>query len=737
MRKRDKVVEIPAPTGDPLDMDNYKARKKAEKMAKRAAKGRLTIKQRFKNIVSLYDELIFCQLIGTDSTSCRFVPQQPNKIGVDFLATYDGPNLIYYYVIDKFPTELFIDFKQRLRRECRPGVRVNFYTCIRPHVIEWESPQMTARLRILGQVADEVNESDINAYNYHSNVQRVGRQDWIEESLVYLADADRARGRALEQVSIMVTVSGERGEDFNDSVKVVENTAKHMGLLLSRVKYEIPQLLQYFSPFKHTYTRDTGNIVPVQVITDEILSRFNTYSQGTLGNKGIYWGTDVYSRFPVIERVKATAETAENWLITAETGGGKSFAVKALLLQLLGMGYNGTIMDIEGFEYIPLANFISHSSKVQVLNMGEGSGKYFDPVEIAALTGIEDIDKDAKKMSVDFTTSTFRVLLGRVFEENYWLDTVINDAVSLTYQKAGVTEDRATWPRSIGLTLHDVYSNLAELKGGRDDPEYDKAISQALAFTSRYFEEDGTRSELFRERVLISDLVDADLVICSFGMAGKSPQSIDPIQLNLMQMGAAQLSHQRSIFSKSRGRFNFKLWEEFQRWGKFPDADKTIGVALTGGRKLGDVNVIVTNKVSELLTTDTFGIFDNITSFMCGAIADSKVREEFCLRMSIPLMIKELDRISSAARVVDDEPDEGEAARFKGRESIFAYSFLVGLNRNKYAITRMELPEALRASQLFRTGVDLKGPDVEDEEEPEEEEIDIPQEIVFEGRVDL
>ena len=192
-------------------------------------------------------------------------------------------------------------------------------------------------------------------------------------------------------------------------------------------------------------------------------------------------------------------------------------------------------------------------------------------------------------------------------------------------------------------------------------------------------------------------------------MAGKSPQSIDEVQLALMQLGAAQLSHQRSIYSKSQGKFNFKLWEEFQRWGKFPDSDKTLGVALTGGRKLGDVNIIITNVVKELLDDDRFGIFSNITSFLAGAIGDEKVRAEFCDRLSIPKMKYEMDLLSSAKR--DDDEVRGNSGY---TESLYNHAFLCGLDRSKYGIVKMLIPPDISRSLIFKTGVEIGNKENED-----------------------
>ncbi|MNL91296.1 AAA-like domain protein [compost metagenome] len=665
------------------------------------------VKNYYREVVDVYDDLQFSKMVSYSSKECRKVQKYGDKMTIDFVGSYDGDNISFYYLIQALPRTLDVNFKSLLRRECKNGVRATFLNNLRGHTIDWNSAQMNSRLRILRQVGEETNSAHIDAYNYHENIGAVSRQQWIEESLQYLGDADKRRGRALVKSSMLLIVSGVRGDYFDESIKSIERVSANMGLDLHRVLYDIPELIKYFSPFSKRYTKNMANLVPTQVLTDEIVARYSTYDQGILGVDGLYFGTDIYSKFPVLKRVKQTTETAENWLITAETGGGKSFAVKVLILQLLAFNYNGTIMDIEGFEYIPLANFLSHRSNVKILNMAEGQGAYFDPVQIATPIGDEDIDRDLKNMSYNFTLAKYKVLLGATYANDEWVRILVDDAIAHVYAGAGVTDDMVTWSNSEGLSLKDIYTMMFTLKKNkfRVAEEYDKAVEKATAVLSKYFESYGSRSGYFKNRVNVKDIVDTDLLICSFGMAGKSPASIDEVNLALMQLDAAQLSHQRSIFSKSKGKFNFKLWEEFQRWGKFPDSEKTIGVALTGGRKLGDVNIIVTNVVKELLDEDRFGLFSNITSYLVGAIGDDKVRKDLCDRLSIPEMKQELDEIAEAARIEEDRKD----SNVKAQPSPFSKAFLCGLDRTKYAIVKMDVREKLAKSALFRTGVDIGG----------------------------
>lgn len=515
------------------------------------------------NPLKLYDLLFATNLTENNSSSSLYVETNNDEVSVDFNGMYCNERVSYYYMLDTLPRFLAISFKEDIRALSKKNVRITFLDFVRPHKIEWDSPQMKSKLRILSRIGKEKDEArgDITAYNMHSNLSSMQSQEWIESSLTYLSEADISRKRALVKSSLVMVISGERGDDFDTTVKNVMEYANHIGIKPTRVLYNVQDWVKGYSPFSREIVDGITDTMPTNVLTDEIVARYNSYSQGILGAGGIYFGTDIFSGFPVLKRVKRGADDAENWLITAETGGGKSHYLKMLLLELVASGFNGTIMDIEGKEYMRIGNFLSNHSKVQIINMAEGSGSYFDPVEIAPPSGVEDIDKEAKAMSINYTLAILKVLLGKSYENNDWLDTIIDDAVQLTYTNAGVTDDQATWGRSRELTLFDVYRNLTQLSKFRDIPDYQYAVQKAVAVLSRYFEPNGTRSGLFVNRVRVTDVADADVVICSFGMEGKAENSVDPVQLALMQLGAAQFSHQRSIFSKARGKFNFKVWE--------------------------------------------------------------------------------------------------------------------------------------------------------------------------------
>lgn len=640
-------------------------------------------------------------------------------------ATMSGTKRInFYYTIDGYPPRLPIDYRDRIRGEARDGIRISFISTFEPTRIDWNSPQIKSKIRTWKDIDEDSEE--VTSYNYNKSIAAMDSRERRRDSLVYLADAEKRRKRNLFKYRTLMVISGYRGEPFDKTVFEVLEYCKNVGIVVTRVERDLPEYLRAFSPFSAQLSSSVLKGVGSNTIPDEQIARLSSYTQGKIGKSGIMFGSDIYSGFPVYKQLKKSDTDAEIILITAETGGGKSFFLKALLIQLLADDkYNGTINDIEGSEYLPLAGFLSENDEVVVLNMAEGEGCYYDPFEITP-TGIEELDKNLFSFCKSFTNSYFRVLIGEsLLEDNDWAQKIVNNAISAAYTELGVEEgDPETWGNTSGYDLFyvyskfkDLYEECLELEGKSEEdlelheryklnPGYKDSLDRVVAKLSEYFEpfeNGGIRSDVFSRKVSLEDIVNAKLLVNSFGMEGRSADTIDKTQMALTQLSAANISYIRSIFSKAAGKFNFKVWEEFQRWGTFPGSTNTIKTAITGGRKLGDVNFIVTNNVKELLDDDRFAIFDNTTSFAIGAIASASTREALCRELSVPTLLDELDSIVLK---------KGNAETFEQQDaiaSVYDKAFLVCLDKSVSTITKMILPDSIARSVIFKTGVDLKG----------------------------
>lgn len=673
-------------------------------------------KERLISIVRVYDEMLFTSKVKHRSNDTNFVNPERGYLGIDFSAIHDREKITYIYLVYKYPSKLSIDYKKTLRKQCVGESRLHFLAFNRPHVIEWSSQRMKGRLEVLKQVSQSNGDKETDAYSHHEDNNKIANQNRLEESLMYFADAEKLRERTTFKHTGVFILTGKRGEDMDDSSRSLETEAKKMGFVIERVMYDVAETLGYYSPFTRQMKHPNTDLLPTQVITDEHLARQYLYEQGTIGNRGVYFGSDIKYKYPVLKVIKQKSTSAETIVVVAETGGGKSNFIKNVLLQLLNKpNFIATLMDIEGYEYTPLTTFVGRKAKVLRLNMAQGSGKYYDPVEIPDLTGNKEIDDDLYTVSNNYTLGIMNILAGKLVDTDDFVPNLIKKGVSEFYTGLGVDYDNPdTWGKTKGKRLHDVYLKIKEYTAGQitGDALHEKklAVDKLMLALGDAFEKGGTMAHIFKEPVNVVDIIQAKVVQCAFGMAGKSEKIVDPVSLGLMQLFAAALSHVRSVYAKAQGLYNVKVWEEFQRWGKFKNSDSTIGTAITGGRKLGDVNIIITNDVGIVLKDDKFSILSNYSSMIVGAVADEKVRAELAVRISYPQMKSVMDEIAAAAKKEDDLTDFQREKIIAGEtgENRYTYSFLTILDRSRVAISKLIMNPEVVDTPLFKTGIQEK-----------------------------
>lgn len=274
-------------------------------------------------------------------------------------AIMSGKNKIsYIYTIDGYPASVPIDYRERIRLLAR-GAKVAFISTFEPTVIDWNGAQMKSKLKTWKTMDEDADE--VTSYNYVENVDSMDSIERRKASLIYLADADKRRSRSLFKYRTLMIIAGVRGESFDKAIYEINDYCKSTGIKITRVESQVSEYLKAFSPF----TMELGNNILKQVgsntLTDEEIARFSSYTQGKIGIRGVIFGTDIFSGYNVYKILKKKDTDAENILITAETGGGKSYLLKSILAQIDALPeYTGTINDIEGFEYIPFGNFCAN-----------------------------------------------------------------------------------------------------------------------------------------------------------------------------------------------------------------------------------------------------------------------------------------------------------------------------------------------------------------------------------------
>ena len=672
----------------------------------------------FKDTLKMYDYFISC-LIRKKILLRGNVSKGHYTLGRDFIQGSD--TISVFYQIQSFSRTLPNAMVERIRDTFEgmmgEDIRINFISQLEKHIIDWSSTQMQLQLKAWREQDEQSRNKD--AFSIANNFSTSETSEWLKDTITDLYMEENKNKRDILRVSFVINIVNTDISDrgimkFETFLEELSYYLKTNGIYFERLSVDLDKFINTQLPFNADFEEDKGLVVSKSLFTDVLYSKTMELRQGRIGDSGIYLLTDIYSGKSVFKKVKETAESNETWLVTAESGGGKSYLVKMMAIMLLSQGFNGTINDIEGDEYLPLADWIStdNPDAVRVVNMRQGG--YIDPFPIPNLVGDEEIDSTLKSQSVDYVTSLLKSLIGdKIFEENTWADSILDAAVGKLYSVYGVTNEPNTWKNSQRGSIKDILGVFdSALETGKpfdglskhmDKDEFTSVATLMYVKLSTYFSEKGLRSGFFRYAIAISELNEADLVIVSFNMKNTPESSIDPVQMKIMQLSASILSYQRSIYSKYvLGKFNFKIWEEYQRWGDFSGSDKILSTNVTGGRKLGDVVIIVTNSIGSILYSDRSDhkkVFENVRSFMIGAIGDSGVRADLLKRLSISHLKPELDKIAISTVLNNKTSITGDA---------YKYAFLACLDRKDFSVGKVCLPPELEKSSLFRTGVMVK-----------------------------
>lgn len=679
-------------------------------------------KGKIRDKMDMYD-MIVANLIAGKSIIEPSQKLDNSQIAIGFSNIASENQISKFFLVRQLPDYMQPRLIDLIRSRCiRDGVKINFSFFCSPYKIDWDSAEMRNKMTIWKRYADE-HSGPIDVFDYRT--QRTGElaRRRIIQSTKYLNEAELDYRRTLLRVAFVIEISAKRDDEsilnMIESIKQMRQLCSSSDIKLRELRVDMINWLQTFGVFSLAQPREVTSKITYKVMTDDILANFNSYKQGRVGDRGVPLGIDILSGVPVLKKFKANPDAAENWLISAETGGGKSYFLKTLITYLLADGFVTTVMDYEGDEYLNLANYIraGNPDDVKIISMGKGSTTYFDPCEIPELTGDMDVDVDLKETAINYIVSIFRVITcGINGELTQWEQRIVSMAIQRMYDCAGVTDDMRTWHRSKGLRLRMVYDEIKSMVEAKElvDSDTDnvkhKAATRIADAASIYFEEGEAKAGTFKQPMSANELYNAKFIVFSFGMKGATESMNDPTILALKQLSVACVSIQISNYCKYvKHCFNVKVWEEFQRWIGSEGSGDIISNAMTGGRKRGDVNFIITNDLGSMIDENNSiakKLRQNIQNMAIGRIKDVGVREEFCNKFDLQDCKLALDRIAKAHASDDTGKQQNSSSGNRYR-----HSFCIVLDNGKKAIAKVQLPQALVKSSLFRTGVDVKQED--------------------------
>lgn len=673
--------------------------------------GKKNKKQKVKFIdkVHMWDNILSNLYLGSGILDPRD-SLSSSDIAVDFAGIHSAGYMTKYFLITQYPDWIYPRMLDVIRMNCLDsGVKVNFYIYEEPYKIDWDSADMKNRLGALRRFSERTEDlEDVSVFEYRGKKQQLLAKKRVLESMTYLNRADIDYRRSLWLNYVIVEISGKRGYDdkylhnMSEAIKNFRVYCANAEIQYKELRINVNDWLRALSPFSLRYVKEVRTKIVKKVLTDDIMANlYNSYKQGKIGTSGALIGLDVSNKLPVMVNFRLNTTNAENWLICATTGGGKSFFVKHFLMWLLGTNIPVTVTDFEGDEYAPFADFVRADcpEDVVVISMGKGSNTYCDPMIIPDLTGVPEIDESLKQDAMTFTRKVFKILAtaGENTDIDKWQVSVLNDCIKRVYHDYGITDDQSTWSRSKDCNIKDVYDTLENsvrrkiyLDEANDNLKHKAAVNILEACRS-YFEEGEADYGTFEKRIDTDALFRAKLVIFSFGERGKTASEMDKVAVQLKQLSVANLTNQMSNYHKYvRKTLNVKVWEEYQRWGEIPGSNEILKNVITGGRKRGDINFVITNDLSAILSADPISetIRNNFTSYAIGKLTDSKLIDRFVTTCALEDLRAPLERISQATSTSD---------------SRYNKAFCVCLNNTDKAVVKVSLPEELARSKMYAT----------------------------------
>lgn len=366
------------------------------------------------------------------------------------------------------------------------------------------------------------------------------------------------------------------------------------------------------------------------VWADDTISSFSVSTHGIVGDKtGIYHGVDVQSR-NVLAIDMSKGSDAQNILLTAGTGEGKSNYAKMLYTFIVPLTdtYSTIVYDYEGTEYLPLGQL----ARASIVSMTGGEGSYVNTMVIGDLTGVRDIDKNLRIEAMESTERVFNLLVDERDGMSPSELSLFSDCLNAVYNDFGVHDDPNTWKNSKRCTFYHIYAKMIKMKES-NDIMYAYGEEVVLDFIIKlkpYFEKGGIRTHWFLKPISIQDIVDSQHLIISFGMGSETEGMIDEKSLALRQLFASYLTVLMASKNKAKGLRTVIFLEELQRYLKHRYSGEIVSRISSGGRKLGMIVYYITNAPSELLMLAESGdknvrsnasiVMSNITTTIIGAL---------------------------------------------------------------------------------------------------------------------
>ncbi len=645
--------------------------------------------KKYKSPYKYYGDLLFNKL--SSGLTERGVELEPHtdQLGFNKITT---KNFYEYYVqIQQMPAELPFDLVSIIRNDLKrkypnKKVYVDLLQQCNHHIIKNNRSfkQTIEEFRIsLKKTSKRMAEAQEEGYVSDYADEIMGWENRKHASFNYFKKC-RREGIETPIVSYIFRIRVFRDDNPNESNRqkflfdAINDVFLSLGFKYKIVDTYLYDLLYSISPFSHTVGKLTKTFLSNRVLSTEIISTETPVGQGTSPLGNIILGNDLFNHIPVGIDLHPASGGGTNGFIVATNGGGKSMLSKQIAEQSLAIGDYTYIIDYEGSEYKPLGD----NYGATYLNLKSNVGYYYDPLRLASLTGIEEIDGDVLNNAISGVMELTSILMGKPLTEVQVsiLDSVISEEFKMNDVDS---KDPETWINGCNMSIKDLTYFISKLNDSTIQREkYGEDLIELHAVYKTYFE--GMQSSLFKVPLSIDDIKDARLFIVQFGSdSSKELMGEDPVSVRVAQLSIIFLFQELARFRRSKNQNCLILLEELQRYIEHKGSVQWINTMYTGIRKCNGSIISMINDPSKLTSADA--LINNSKFFIVGRN----------------------DNIDSLAPIFKSGLLQGKEDMVDSLKN-YNFAFLICKDEgyNTTHIFRSELPKQYLESPIYKTRTD-------------------------------
>lgn len=264
-------------------------------------------------------------------------------------------------------------------------------------------------------------------------------------------------------ISLYIDAKGFTNEDVEKTSKIIRNTMNSLMIVPKIPSYQMLPALKSVLPIADDKLKVTRNITSSAAAAcfPFAITSFETHATGILV------GFNAINSIPII--IDPFELSNPNILVLGTSGGGKSYAIKLILMREFMEGVDINVIDPQG-EYTDLIKTFNG----QIIKIAPGSDSIINPFDLM------DQTLDDKKLSL---LAFFRVLLGEMTEPQR---AILDDTIDRTYEEKGVIKDPKTWSKEPPI-LEDLYNEIMPLTRSTKEIIYRPAMAIVNSLKSYVF----------------------------------------------------------------------------------------------------------------------------------------------------------------------------------------------------------------------------------------------------------